>query len=109
VLEFAGNVLQKETTTMKTENEAAAEPGSLQRLVRRVSVKMFDDYNWTLIPTVIVGHEPAAWGYPSGRWAAFVWLKWNLQIALHDRPREGCILWAAASITPTNTDHAQNS
>jgi hypothetical protein len=83
--------------------------GPLQRLVRRVSVKMFDDYNWTLIPTVIVGHEPAAWGYPSGRWAAFVWLKWNLQIALHDRPREGCLFSNRWNPPPTEPNkHISN-
>ena len=60
--------------------------------VRRISIKRFPD-SLHISPMLCCDREHGCWGYPGCWWVSVGWLRWTLQIALHDRPREGCLYW----------------
>lgn len=60
----------------------------MKELIRRINVQLFTNHHWTVTPAISFGREPGCWGYPGCYWAAIEWLRFNLQVGLHDWPRQ---------------------
>ena len=92
---------------MKTRSNLC--PRCVWSLVRRVSLNGFRNPHMTITPSIAIGHECACWGYPACWWVSFEWVAWNVQLALHSRPREHCFFYEpntqAEARAAQNTNH----
>lgn len=51
--------------------------------VKRWSLHRFAMTHIELLPTLSVGYEPGAFGYPAASWVGCGWLRWHWQFTLH--------------------------